>query len=130
MALPSPAAGTFMVALAVLLIDPPVSSAQRAGGSNALDLADTFALRSVLTQFITSRSPSAVIARLGLVPEDEQIIRAELARYAETDEALHERSDSLARTYVTSRREEDQNARLALEVERAKHRADTHDRSR
>ena len=69
-----------------------------------------------------------MIARLGLQAEDEQVLRAELARYGEIETPLRERSERLARAYVTSRSDEDQKARLALEAERAALRTDTHAR--
>src|SRR5215207_7179056 len=105
--------------LALLIVDAPHTAAQQEGRSNPQQLADTFAIRAVLSQVITSQTPSALIARLGLRAEDEQILRAELARYSESETPLRERIEHLARTYVTSRRDEDQKTRLALDAERS-----------
>ena len=104
-----------------------VSAGQQDGRSNQ-DVAEALAVRAVLSQLITSQTPGAAIKRLGLRMEDEEVMRAEVARYAETEGPLRERSERLARAYVTSRRDEDQNARLVLEAERASLRMDTHSR--
>lgn len=114
--------------LALLIVDAPHPAAQQGGRPTPQELADTLAVRAVLSQVVTSQTPSAVIARLGLRAEDEQVLRAELARYGEVETPLRERSERLARAYVTSRSDEDQQARLALEAERAALRTDTHSR--
>ena len=114
--------------LALLVVDGYNAAAQQDGRSSAERLADTFAVRAVLSQVTTSQTPSAVIARLGLRSEDEEILWTELARYAEIETRLRERSERLARDYAASSRAEDQTARLALEVERASLRTDTHAR--
>ena len=114
--------------LALLMVDAHHVAAQQDSRSTAERLADTFAVRAVLSQAITSQTPAAVIARLGLRSEDEQILRAELARYSEIETPLRERSDRLAREYAASPRAEAQTARLALEAERAELRTDTHAR--
>ena len=114
--------------LALLTLDVHHAAAQQDGRASAERLADTFAVRAVLSQVTTSQTPSAVIARLGLRSEDEQILRTELARYSEIETPLRERSDRLAREYAASPRAEDQAARLALEAERAALRTDTNAR--
>jgi hypothetical protein len=91
-------------------------------------LAETLARRAVLSHLLTSKAPSAAIGGLGLRDEDEPVVRAELARYGDKEMPLRERSDRLARAYVTSRRDEDQRTRLAIEAERATLRTDTHAR--
>jgi hypothetical protein len=114
--------------LALLTVDALHIAAQQGGRSNSPDVAETLAVRTVLSQFIGSGTPSAVIARLGLRAEDEQVLRAELARYREIDVPLRERTELLARAYATTPRDEDQKTRLAIEAERAALRIDTHAR--
>lgn len=114
--------------LALLVVGVSGTSARQDGRAAPPDVTETLAVRAVLLQLLTSSSPSAALARLGLDAEDEQVVRGELVRYGEQEMPLRERSEGLARAYVTSPKSEDQQARLAIEAQRAALRSETHAR--